>query len=104
MIPKLRDVLRADLSLRTGESVAGALNVSLRTLNRRLREEGASLQGLKDEVRRDLAADRLVRTGRSIKQIAHEVGFHNEKSFMRAFKQWTGASPMSYRRKAVIKS
>src|SRR5262249_39832814 len=105
MIQKLRDVLRADCTdFRRGESVAGALNISLRTLHRRLREEGASLQKLKDEVRRDLATERLVRTSRSLKQIARDVGFHNEKSFMRAFKQWTGESPMEYRRKVSART
>ncbi len=105
VIPKLRDLLRADSTeLRTGESLASALNVSLRTLHRRLREEGATLQELKDDIRRDLAIERLVRTSRSIKQIARDVGFHNEKSFMRAFKQWTGESPLEYRRKAVSSS
>jgi AraC-like DNA-binding protein len=81
--------------------VARALNVSLRTLHRRLREEGASLQKVKDEVRRDLAIERMVRTSRSIKQIARDVGFQSEKSFMRAFKQWTGESPLKYCRKAI---
>jgi AraC-like DNA-binding protein len=105
MVRKLRDVLRAHCTdLRTGESVAGALNVSLRTLHRRLLEEGTSLQKVKDEVRRDLATERLVRTSRSIKQIARDVGFHNEKSFMRAFKQWSGESPVEYRRKATAQS
>jgi len=55
---------------------------------------------LKDEVRRELATERLTRTSRSIKQIARDVGFQNEKSFIRAFKQWTGESPVEYRRKA----
>jgi AraC-like DNA-binding protein len=99
-ILKLRDVLRAHCAdLHAGESVASAMNISLRTLHRRLLEAGTSLQKVKDEVRRELATERLVRTSRSIKQIAHEVGFHNEKSFMRAFKQWTGQSPAEYRRK-----
>lgn len=105
VVRKLRDVLRARCTdLRTGESVANALNVSLRTLHRRLLEEGTSLQKVKDEVRRDLATERLLRTSRSIKQIARDVGFHNEKSFMRAFRQWTGASPLEYRRKAIAQS
>jgi AraC-like DNA-binding protein len=105
VVRKLRDVLRAhSTNLRSGESVAGALNVSLRTLHRRLLEEGTCLQKVKDEVRRELATERLVRTSRSIKQIAGDVGFHNEKSFMRAFKQWTGESPMEYRRKAIAQS
>jgi AraC-like DNA-binding protein len=102
MVLRLRDILRAHCTdLHAGESAANAMNVSLRTLHRRLLAEGTSLQKIKDEVRRDLAIERLVRTSRSIKQIAGDVGFHNEKSFMRAFKQWTGLSPVEYRRKAV---
>ena len=105
VVRKLRDVLRAHCTeLRTGESVAGALNISLRTLHRRLLEEGTSWQHVKDEVRRDLATECLVRTSRSIKQIARDVGFHNEKSFMRAFRQWTGDSPVEYRRRALARS
>jgi AraC-like DNA-binding protein len=48
-------------------------------------------------VRRDLASDLLLRTQRPIKQIAVEVGFQNEKSFMRAFKAWTGRTPEEFR-------
>jgi transcriptional regulator GlxA family with amidase domain len=51
-----------------------------------------------------VATERLVRTSRSIKQIARDVGFHNEKSFMRAFKQWTGESPVGYRRRVIAQS
>jgi AraC-like DNA-binding protein len=102
VVRRSRDLLRAhSLNLRTGDSLASALNVSLRTLHRRLLKEGTSLQRLKDEVRRELATERLVRTSRSIKQIARDVGFHNEKSFIRAFRLWTGQSPIQYRRKPI---
>ena len=102
LVQRSRALLRTQSKeLRTAESVANALNVSLRTLHRRLRAEGASLQQLKDEVRRDLAAECMTRTSRPIKQIARDVGFHNEKSFMRAFKQWTGESPLQYRRRTT---
>jgi AraC-like DNA-binding protein len=102
VVLKVREALRAHCAdLHAGESVASALNISLRTLHRRLLEEGTSLQKVKDEVRRELAIERLVRTSRSIKQISRDVGFQNEKSFMRAFKLWTGESPVEYRRKAM---
>jgi len=39
----------------------------------------------------------LLRTQRPIQQIAAEVGFQNEKSFMRAFKAWTGQTPEEFR-------
>ena len=100
VLRRLRDLLRTRCAeLRTGESVASALKVSLRTLHRQLRDSGGSLQELKNEVRCDLAIERLERTSRSIKQIAHDVGFHSEKSFMRAFKQWTATSPVEFRRR-----
>jgi AraC-like DNA-binding protein len=82
---------------RNADDLAAWLNLSARTLHRQLKEEGASLQQLKDAVRRDLATDLLLRTQRPIKQIAAEVGFQNEKSFMRAFKGWTGQTPEEFR-------
>ena len=82
---------------RNADDLAAWLNLSARTLHRQLKEEGASLQQLKDAVRRDLAMDLLLRTQRPIKQIAAEVGFQNEKSFMRAFKGWTGQTPEGFR-------
>jgi AraC-like DNA-binding protein len=82
---------------RNAGDLAAWLNLSARTLHRQLKEEGASLQQLKDAVRRDLAMDLLLRTQRPIKQIAAEVGFQNEKSFMRAFKGWTGVTPEGVR-------
>ena len=82
---------------RNADDLAAWLNLSARTLHRQLKEEGASLQQLKDSVRRDTAVDLLLRTNRPIKQIAAEVGFLNEKSFMRAFKGWTGQTPDEFR-------
>lgn len=83
------------------EQVALLLHMSPRTLHRQLREEGSPLQSLKDEVRHEQAAERLRRTRRPIKQIALEVGFKNEKSFARAFRQWTGSTPGQYRQSHV---
>ena len=82
---------------RHADELAARLNLSTRTLHRQLKEEGASLQALKDAVRREQATDALLRTHKAIKHIAAEVGFQNEKSFMRAFKAWTGQTPQAYR-------
>lgn len=79
------------------EDLAAWLHMSARTLHRQLKDEGASLQALKDAVRRDVALDQLQRTQRPIKQIAEAAGFKNEKSFIRAFKLWTGTSPDAFR-------
>ena len=85
----------------SAEALATLLNVSPRTLHRQLKEEGATLQGLKDEVRQGRAIELLHRTKRPIKQVAEAAGFRNEKSFMRAFKGWTGVSPAEFRKQAV---
>ena len=82
---------------RNADDLARWLNLSTRTLHRQLGEEGATLQQLKDSVRRDKAMDLLLRSTRPIKQLAAEVGFQNEKSFMRAFKTWTGQTPEAFR-------
>jgi AraC-like DNA-binding protein len=71
--------------------------MSARTLHRQLQEEGASLQQLKDSVREQRARTLLLRTRKPLKQIANEVGFSNEKSFIRAFKTWTGQAPEAFR-------
>jgi len=81
------------------EAVAALLNISARTLHRQLREEGASLQQLKDEVRLERATNLLHRTDKPVKQVAAAAGFRNEKSFIRAFRSWTGDSPGAFRKK-----
>ena len=100
LVQRVRELLRHDAAtLRSAQAVSEALHVSARTLHRQLAEEGASLQGLKDEARREQAIAQLSRSARPIKQIAHAVGFGSEKSFARAFRQWTGESPSDYRRR-----
>jgi AraC-like DNA-binding protein len=101
LVQRVRQLLRTRAEgLRTADDLARHLHVSVRTLHRQIREEGSSLQALKDEARREVASELLYRSDRSVKQVAWAVGFRNEKSFARAFSQWTGKSPADYRRKA----
>jgi AraC-like DNA-binding protein len=81
----------------SADGIARLLHLSTRTLHRQLKDEGASLQQLKDEVRCDRAKDLLLRTDKPVKQVAAAAGFRNEKSFQRAFKAWTGVSPAAFR-------
>lgn len=84
--------------MHSARTLADELHVSTRTLHRQLKEEGASLQTLKDEMRRNKAIELLNRTERPIKQVAQAAGFAGEKSFIRAFRAWTGYSPAEYRK------
>jgi AraC-like DNA-binding protein len=80
------------------ETLAGELNMTTATLRRRLHEEGASYQGIKDQLRRDLAIGYLSHSKRSVMDIALELGFSERSAFHRAFRKWTGASPGEFRR------
>ena len=96
---RVRELLRTRMAeAGTADALAALLHLSSRTLHRQLHEEGLTLQALKDEVRHEQAIDQLCRSTRPIKQIALAVGFRNEKSFSRAFRQWTGATPGEFRR------
>jgi AraC-like DNA-binding protein len=99
LVQQVRQALAAHpAQTHSAEGLAALLNVSARTLHRQLKEEGASLQALKDEVRCERAKDLLYRSGVPIKQVAQATGFRNEKSFIRAFRGWTGVSPGEFRR------
>nr|WP_296495157.1 AraC family transcriptional regulator [Rhodoferax sp.] len=100
LVQRVRQALIAQpTDTHSAEDLATLLAMSSRTLHRQLKEEGASLQSLKDEVRRLRAQELLLRTERPIKQLAQATGFKNEKSFIRAFRGWTGLTPADYRRK-----
>ncbi len=79
-------------------TLSATLHMSPRSLHRQLRDEGASLQQLKDETRFERAKDLLLRTAKPIKQVAAASGFQNEKSFIRAFHAWANVSPDSFRK------
>ncbi|WP_296901940.1 AraC family transcriptional regulator [Polaromonas sp.] len=99
LVQRVRHALAAHpAQTHSADALAALLHVSPRTLHRQLKEEGASLQSLKDDVRRACSLDLLLRTGRPIKQVAEAAGFQNEKSFIRAFRGWTGQSPAEFRR------
>ncbi len=89
----------ADQSL---NAAAAALFMSGRSLSRRLAAEGCTFQQIKDEMRRDLAIERLVRSDESIDHIAAQAGFDNTPAFHRAFRVWTGSTPGAYRRTTAL--
>lgn len=81
--------------------IASELGLSLRTLHRRLAEDGLSYQSIVDEMRRSLATELLESTQLAIDQIAERVGFADAVSFRKAFKRWTGRSPTDLRQRGT---
>jgi AraC-like DNA-binding protein len=97
---RLRRRLRALLpgEMPDFDTLAAELNMTAVTMRRRLAEEGATYQGIKDQLRRDLAISYLSHSNRSVMDIALELGFSERSAFHRAFQKWTGASPGEFRR------
>lgn len=83
------------------EEVARNLHMTEQTLRRRLREESSSYRGIKENIRRDAALQKLLRGNASIGDIANSVGYSETRAFTRAFRQWTGTSPVRYRREVL---
>ena len=78
------------------ELLAKSYNISSQTLRRKLKIEGTSYGQIKDEIRRDIAIDKLNSNASSIADIARILGFSESRSFTRAFKKWTGHTPSEY--------
>lgn len=81
--------------------IAGALHMSNRTLQRKLREEGVGYLDLLQDTRLQLARKYLRSPGRSVVETAYLLGFSEPSTFSRAFKRWTGQAPAEYRANAA---
>jgi AraC-like DNA-binding protein len=80
------------------EAIAAHLGVSIRSLQRHLKEEGTSLHDLKSRARLLKTVGLLRRLDLPVKRVAHLAGYQDESSFSRAFRRWTGQSPAQFRR------
>jgi len=77
--------------------LARQLHLSVRTLQRRLGEEGTSFGALVDEVRHQLSCQLVRNADLSLVEVAAKLGFAEFATFSRAFKRWTGVAPGAYR-------
>ncbi len=80
------------------DRIAEQLHLSRRTLHRRLADEGSNFKKLVDELRRELALSYLERTQHSMGEISFLLGFSDLAAFYRAFRRWTGRTPLDYRK------
>ncbi len=77
--------------------VAAAMRMSRRTLSRKLEHEGTSFIAVADNVRRETALAYVLDRRLALTEVAFLLGFSHVESFHRAFKRWTGETPISYR-------
>ncbi len=80
------------------EMVAETIGISVRSLRRRLGDEGESFQSVFDDVRKQLSIAYLSESNMPCEEIAALVGFTENSNFRRAFKRWTNLSPTDYRK------
>jgi AraC-like DNA-binding protein len=85
------------------ESVARSLEVSVRSLRRRLADEGKPYNEVLSEALAIVAKQQLSDPRRTIQEVAYEMGFSDPSAFHRAFKRWTGSTPSAFR-EALLKS
>lgn len=78
--------------------IAEELNLSKRTLQRRLQQQSLNFAQLRDQVRYHYSIDYLVQESLSIDSISAALDFSDRTSFTNAFKRWTGLSPSTFRK------
>ena len=83
------------------QEIADLLNVSVRTLQRKLSENGTTFNVVWDETRHALALAYLSVPHHSVNEITHLLGFSRSSSFTRSFRRWTGLSPSDWRERSA---
>lgn len=98
-VERVRALIAEELKLgnATSTRIADRLHVSVRTLSRRLEEEGTTFRDLLNEVRKHLALRYAATTDMQLTEIALLLGFSSAAVFHRSFKRWTGKTPLEYR-------
>lgn len=93
-------LIRETRHFRTAPEASRQLGLSERTLYRRLAAQGLTFGQVLDRVREQRASYLLDNSELSIEQIAESLGFAEAASFSRAFKRWTGRSPLTFRHRS----
>jgi AraC-like DNA-binding protein len=81
--------------------VAKKMAMGSRTLQRRLKDYGFDFKKLVEDTRQRFAVNYLKDRKNSLTEIAFLLGYSELSAFNRAFKRWTGSTPLDYQRKLV---
>lgn len=78
------------------EALSKALELSSRTLHRRLEARGLNFSLLLQKTRHELAIQYLKDKHLSVVEISFLLGYSEQSAFARAFRQWTGKTPRQF--------
>lgn len=96
-----RNLIRQQLAEGGGtvrrEQIAASVGLSLRTLQRKLGQQGSNFQEIYDQTRREVCLQLIQRGQLSFGEISFQLGFSNQSAFQKAFKRWMGVAPSEYR-------
>jgi AraC-like DNA-binding protein len=90
-------ILSSPREIFTLETIADRINMTARTVQRKLSAEGTSYKDILEDVRRNLAIEYLQSTTFTIEEIAVRLGYSDSSSFCHAYKRWTGVNPSDLR-------
>jgi len=79
-------------------TISKDLNLSKRTLQRHLNQQGTNFSELRDAVRRHFAVDFLLLQHKKIEEIYTALDFSDRTSLTNAFRRWMGLSPSTFRK------
>jgi AraC-like DNA-binding protein len=96
---QVRRLLRTCLLTRSGsfDDVTGLLQISKRTLTRRLEAEGTTFRRLSDEIQYEIARQLIENTAMTMTEIGLVLRYSEASAFSRAFRQWAGVTPRDWR-------
>jgi AraC-like DNA-binding protein len=80
------------------DDTAKALDITPRTLQRRLLERQLKYQVLLDDVRRELARGLIIKPELTLSDVADYLGFNDQSAFQHAFQRWEGTTPGKFRK------
>lgn len=80
------------------DHIAEDLDLSKRTLQRRLQQQGENFAQLRDSLRFHYAIKFLIDQHMSVDAVSKALDFSDRTSFTNAFKRWTGLSPSVFRK------
>lgn len=81
------------------QDICSRLDMSERTLRRKLNEAGAGFSDILTSVRQEAAGIYLLDENLSLADVAQALGFNDQSAFSRAFKSWTGETPKAFRKR-----